>query len=316
MKKYILKRLLTALPVLLMISIGAFIMMNLAPGDPTDLYITPDATPVQVEATRTALGLDQPYPVQYVRWLGRALRGDLGINYSTRYPVLPILVSRIGPTIVLMGATLLFSYLVAIPLGILSARKHGTWVDTLLTGGAFVGVSIPNFFLGLGLIYIFSVRLGWFPTGGMSQLGEESSILTVLHHLILPVSVLSAFYIANMTRYMRATMIKVYGENYIRTATAKGLAAQVILTKHGIRNALIPVITIIGTDLPRLVGGAIVTEQIFQWPGLGRLTIMAIQQREYPMLMAITMLSAVVVLFANLFVDIMYAVVDPRIKYN
>ncbi|WP_423188640.1 ABC transporter permease [Alkalibacterium sp. f15] len=316
MKKYIGKRLLTAIPVLLMISIGAFIMMNLAPGDPTDLYISPDATAGQIEATRRALGLDQPYPVQYIRWLGRALRGDLGIHYSTRYPVLPILLSRIGPTIVLMGATLLFSYLVAIPLGILSARKHGTWVDTLLTGGAFVGVSIPNFFLGLGLIYIFSVRLGWFPTGGMSQLGEESSILSVVHHLVLPVSVLSAFYIANMTRYMRATMIKVYGENYIRTATAKGLTAQVILTKHGIRNALIPVITIIGTDLPRLVGGAIVTEQIFQWPGLGRLTIMAIQQREYPMLMAITMLSAVVVLFANLFVDIMYAVVDPRIKYN
>lgn len=316
MKKYIVKRLLTAIPVLLMISIGAFIMMNLAPGDPTDLYVIPDATPVQVEATRRALGLDQPYPVQYIRWLGRALRGDLGINYATRYPVLPILLSRIGPTIALMGSTLLFSYIVAIPLGILSARKHGTWVDTLLTGGAFVGVSIPNFFLGLGLIYIFSVQLDWFPTGGMSQLGEESSLLSVLHHLVLPVTVLSAFYIANMTRYMRATMIKVYGENYIRTATAKGLASQVILTKHGIRNALIPVITIIGTDLPRLVGGAIVTEQIFQWPGLGRLTIMAIQQREYPTLMAITILSAVVVLFANLFVDIMYAVVDPRIKYN
>lgn len=316
MKKYIIKRLLTAIPVLLMISIGAFVMMNLAPGDPTDLYVTPDATPLQVEATRRALGLDQPYPVQYIRWLTRALQGDLGINYATRYPVLPILVSRIGPTIVLMGATLVVSYLIAIPLGILSARKHGTWIDNLLTGGAFVGVSIPNFFLGLGLIYIFSVQLGWFPTGGMSQLGGESSFLSVIHHLVLPVTVLSAFYIANMTRYMRATMIEVYGENYIRTATAKGLAAEVILTRHGIRNALIPVITIIGTDLPRLVGGAIVTEQIFQWPGLGRLTIMAIQQREYPMLMAITMLSAVVVLLANLLVDIMYAVVDPRIKFD
>ena len=316
MKKYILKRLLTAIPVLLMISIGAFILVNLAPGDPADLYVVPDATPQQIEATRRALGLDQPYPVQYLRWLGRALRGDLGQSFSTRYPVLPILISRLIPTITLMGTTLLFSYIVAIPLGIISARKQGTWIDTLLTGGSFVGVSIPNFFLGLGLIYVFSVQLGWFPTGGMSELGEEGGLFTTLHHLVLPVSVLSAFYIANMTRYMRATMIEVYGENYIRTATAKGLARQVILTRHGIRNALIPVITIIGTDLPRLVGGAIVTEQIFQWPGLGRLTIVAINQRDYPILMAVTILSAVVVLLANLLVDIMYAVVDPRIKYD
>lgn len=316
MKKYIGKRLLTAIPVLLMITIGAFIMINLAPGEPTDLYVTPDATHAQIEATRRALGLDQPYPVQYLKWLGRAVVGDLGISFSTRYPVLPIILSRLVPTVVLMGATLLFSYMIAIPLGIISARKQGTWIDTFLTGSAFVGVSIPNFFLGLGLIYIFAVRLGWFPTGGMIELGSDGGVLKVLHHLVLPVIVLSAFYIANMTRYMRSTMIEVYGENYIRTATAKGLARQVILTKHGIRNALIPVITIIGTDLPRLVGGAIVTEQIFQWPGLGRLTITAIQQRDLPILMAITILSAVVVLFANVLVDVMYAVVDPRIKYD
>ncbi|GEK88996.1 ABC transporter permease [Alkalibacterium putridalgicola] len=316
MKKYVGKRFLTAVPVLLMITIGAFIMINLAPGEPTDLYITPDATVQQVEATRRALGLDQPYPVQYIRWLGRAVTGDLGISFSTRYPVLPIIISRLGPTIVLMGTTLLFSYIVAIPLGIISARKQGTWVDTFLTGSAFVGVSIPNFFLGLGLIYIFAVQLNWFPTGGMQELGVDGSIFSVLRHLVLPVIVLSAFYIANMTRYMRATMIQVYGENYIRTATAKGLAQKVILTKHGIRNALIPVITIVGTDLPRLVGGAIVTEQIFQWPGLGRLTITAIQQRDLPILMAITILSAFVVLLANIFVDVMYAVVDPRIKYD
>lgn len=291
-------------------------MINLAPGEPTDLYVTPDATVQQVEATRRALGLDQPYPVQYIKWLGRAITGDLGISFSTRYPVLPIIISRLGPTIVLMGTTLLFSYIVAIPLGIISARKQGTWIDTFLTGSAFIGVSIPNFFLGLGLIYIFAVQLNWFPTGGMLELGGDGGIFKVMHHLVLPVIVLSAFYIANMTRYMRATMIQVYGENYIRTATAKGLAREVILTKHGIRNALIPVITIIGTDLPRLVGGAIVTEQIFQWPGLGRLTITAIQQRDLPILMAITILSAVVVLLANILVDVMYAVVDPRIKYD
>lgn len=316
MQKYIVKRLITTIPVLVMISIAAFLMVNLAPGDAADLYVTPDATPQQVEATRRALGLDQPLPVQYIRWLGNILQGDFGFSYSTRYQVLPILLSRLGPTIILMGTTLLVSYIIAIPLGILSARKQGTWIDNVLTGGAFIGVSIPNFFLGLGLIYIFAVQLRWFPTGGMVQLGSSGGFLQVVHHLVLPVVVLSAFYIANMARYMRATMIEVFSENYMRTATAKGLPSNVILNRHGVRNALIPIITVIGTDLPRLVGGAIVTEQIFQWPGLGRLTITAIAQRDYPILMAVTMLSAVVVLFANLLVDILYAVVDPRIKYD
>lgn len=316
MQKFILKRLLTAIPVLLMISIAAYMMVNLTPGNPAELFVSPDATAEQIAATERALGLDQSVPVQYVRWLGRALRLDLGNSFSTRYPVLPIIVSRLFPTIVLMGSTLLFSYIVAIPLGILGARKQGTWIDNVLTSSSFIGVSIPNFFLGLGLIYIFSVRLGWLPTGGMSELGGDGGFFEVLRHLVLPVIVLSAFYIANMARYMRSTMIEVYGENYMRTATAKGLASKTILTKHGLRNALIPVVTIIGTDLPRLVGGAIVTEQIFQWPGIGRLTITAIQQRDYPILMAVTMLSAIVVLVANLLVDVLYAVVDPRIKYN
>ncbi|WP_080146994.1 ABC transporter permease [Marinilactibacillus piezotolerans] len=316
MQKYIAKRLITAIPVLFMISIGAFLMVNLTPGNPAELYVTPDATAEQIAATERALGLDQPLPIQYISWLGRALTLDFGNSFSTRYAVLPIVVSRLVPTVILMGSTLLFSYIVAIPLGIISARKQGTWIDNLLTGGSFVGVSIPNFFLGLGLIYIFAVQLGWFPTGGMIELGSSGGFFEVVHHLVLPVFVLSAFYIANMARYMRSTMIQVYGENYMRTATAKGLAEKTILSKHGLRNALIPVITVIGTDLPRLVGGAIVTEQIFQWPGLGRLTITAIQQRDYPILMAVTILSAVVVLAANLLVDIMYAVVDPRIKYN
>lgn len=315
MRKYIVKRLLTAIPVLILISIGAFMMLQLAPGDPANLYITPEATQEQIEATRRALGLDQPIYIQYWRWLSQAVRGNLGNSFSNSYPVLQIIQYRLFPTILLMGVTLVVAYIIAIPLGILSARKQGTWVDSLLTGGSFVGVSIPNFFLGLGLIYIFGVRLSWFPTGGMYPLGTTPTIWVYIQHLIMPVFVLSAFYTANMTRYMRSTMIEVYGENYMRTATAKGLASRVILTRHGIRNALIPVITIIGTDLPRLVGGAIVTEQIFNWPGLGSLTMTSIQQRNYPIIMAITMLSAVVVLLSNLLVDILYAVVDPRIKY-
>lgn len=315
MRKYITKRLVTAIPVLILISMGAFVMLQMAPGDPAQLYVTPEATAEQIEATRRALGLDQPIYVQYWRWLTQAVRGNLGYSFTNHYPVLDIIRTRLYPTFLLMGVTLLVSYIIAIPLGILSARKQGTWVDSLLTGGAFIGVSVPNFFLGLGMIYIFGVRLGWLPTGGMFPLGSDPSFGVIVQHLVMPVIVLSAFSLANMTRYMRSTMIEVYGENYMRTATAKGLASRVILTKHGLRNALIPVITVIGTDLPRLVGGAIVTEQIFNWPGLGSLTMVAINQRNYPVLMAITMLSAVMVLLSNLIVDILYAVVDPRIKY-
>lgn len=315
MRKYITKRLVTAIPVLILISMGAFMMLQMAPGDPAQLYVTPEATAEQIEATRRALGLDQPIYVQYWRWLTQAVRGNLGYSFTNHYPVLDIISTRLYPTFLLMGVTLLVSYIIAIPLGILSARKQGTWVDSFLTGGAFIGVSVPNFFLGLGMIYIFGVRLGWLPTGGMFPLGSDPSIGVIIQHLVMPVIVLSAFSLANMTRYMRSTMIEVYGENYMRTATAKGLASRVILTRHGLRNALIPVITVIGTDLPRLVGGAIVTEQIFNWPGLGSLTMVAINQRNYPILMAITMLSAVMVLLSNLIVDILYAVVDPRIKY-
>lgn len=294
---------------------GAFLMLQLMPGDASRLFITPDATPEQIEATRRALGLDQPIYVQYWRWLTQALRGNLGRSFTNQYPVVDIIAARLMPTITLMGVTLIVSYIIAIPLGIISARNQGTWIDSLLTGGSFIGVSIPNFFLGLGLIYIFAIRLNWFPTGEAYPTGTQPTFWIRVHHLVLPVIVLSAFYLANMTRYMRSTMIDVYGENYMRTATAKGLARKVILTRHGLRNALIPVITIIGTDLPRLVGGAIVTEQIFSWNGLGSLTIIALNQRNYPILMAITMLSAVVVLLSNLLVDILYAVIDPRIKY-
>lgn len=315
MRKYITKRLLTAIPVMIMISIAAFWMLRLAPGDPAQLFVTPEATAEQIEATRRALGLDQPIYVQYWRWLTQALRGNLGYSFTNHYPVLDIIVSRLYPTVLLMGVTLLVSYSIAIPLGIISARNQGTWIDSLLTGMTFVGVSVPNFFLGLGMVYIFGVRLAWFPTGGMYPLGSDPSFTVIIRHLVMPVTVLSAFLTANMTRYVRSTVIEVYGENYMRTATAKGLAARTILTRHGLRNALIPVITVIGTDLPRLVGGAIVTEQIFNWPGLGSLTMTAINSRNYPILMAITMLSAVVVLVSNLIVDILYAVLDPRIKY-
>lgn len=316
MLKYISKRLVTAIPVLIIISLGAFLMLQLAPGDAADLYITPDTTQQQIEATRVALGLDQPIYVQYLNWLSQVLRGNLGYSFSNSMPVTTLLAERLGPTILLMGVSLFVAYLIGIPLGILSGRMQGTWGDTFITGISFLGISIPSFFFGLTLVYVFGVRLDVLPTGQMFPLGTEPTFGVVAQHMVLPVIVLSAVYLANMTRYMRATTIDVYDQNYIRTAVAKGLDSKEIFTFHAIRNSLIPVITVIGTDLPKLVGGAIVTEQVFSWPGLGGLTMTAIQQRNYPIILGVTMLSAVVVLAANLIVDILYAVIDPRIRYD
>lgn len=316
MIKYIFKRLLTAIPVLLIISLGAFLMLQLAPGDAADLYITPDTTQQQIEATRNALGLDQPIHIQYIRWLSQVLRGNLGNSFSNSVPVTTILGERLGPTVLLMGVSLFVAYLLGIPLGILSGRRHGTWLDSSITAISFLGISIPSFFFGLALVYIFGIKLGILPTGGMFPLGTTPTFGVILQHLIMPVTVLSSAYLANMTRYMRATTIDVYEQNYIRTAVAKGLDSREVFAFHGIRNSLIPVITIIGTDLPKLVGGAIVAEQVFSWPGLGSLTMTAIQQRNYPIILGVTLLSAVVVVGANLIVDILYAVIDPRIKYD
>nr|WP_312578308.1 ABC transporter permease [Sedimentibacter sp.] len=316
MRKYILKRLIIVIPVLFMISIGAFFIVNLAPGDAVDLYVSPDATVQQMEATREALGLNDPIPAQYIKWLTNMLSGNLGFSFSSRLPVSEILGQRVGPTLLLMGVTLIVAYIFAIPLGIISAKKQNTLVDYILTGSSFLGISLPSFFFGLGLIYIFGVKLAWLPTGGMEILGVNNGIFERIRHLILPVVVLAAQVGANMIRYVRSSMLEVMSENYIRTATAKGLKSDQILRHHSIRNALIPIITIIGADIPKLVGGAIVTEQIFQWPGIGSLMISSINSRDYPVLMAVTMLSAIAVLLANILVDIMYAVVDPRIKFN
>lgn len=316
MLKYIGKRLITAIPVLFIISLGAFLMLQLTPGDAADLYLTPESTQQQIETVRAAMGLDQPIHIQYFSWIQEVLKGNLGYSFSNNVPVTEILAERIGPTVLLMGTALIVAYLIGIPLGIFSGRLKGTLGDRLITAISFLGISIPSFFFGLSLIYIFGVEFGVLPTGGMYPLGTEPTFGIVVRHMILPVIVLSVAYLASMTRYMRSTTIDVYEQNYIRTAVAKGLNSREVYTFHGIRNSLIPIVTVIGTDIPKLVGGAIVTEQVFSWPGLGSLTMNAITQRNYPVILAITMLSAVVVLIANLVVDILYAVIDPRIKYD
>lgn len=316
MGMYILKRLAISIPVLILISVGAFVLVHLTPGDPADMYISPDMTAEQIELTRAALGLDKPMIVQYVEWVTNFLSGNLGFSFGNRQPVLDIIGQRLSPTLILMSISLLVAYLSAIPLGIIAALHKNSKVDRFIIGWTFFNVSFPPFFLGLALIYILAVQFNIFPTGGMTVLGQENDIGDRAMHLVLPVIVMASQFSANMIRYVRASVLDVLDQNYIRTAMAKGLTEKKILSAHVFRNSLIPIVTVIGTDLPKVIGGAVITEQIFQWPGIGSLTVAAINGRDYPILMAIVILSAIAVLIANLTVDIMYAIIDPRIKYS
>ena len=316
MCSYVLKRLVVSLPVLFLISVGAFVLVHLTPGDPADMYISPDMTLAQIELTRSALGLDKPWLIQYFEWIKNFISGNFGFSFSSRQPVAEIIAQRLSPTLLLMSVSLLVAYLSAIPLGIVSALNKNSWIDRSIIGWTFFNVSFPPFFLGLALIYLLGIQLAIFPTGGMTVLGQEDDLLGRLMHLVLPVVVMASQFSANMIRYVRASVLDVLDQNYIRTAVSKGLSEPYILGSHIFRNSLIPIVTVIGTDLPKIIGGAVITEQIFQWPGIGSLTVAAINSRDYPILMAIVILSAVAVLLANLLVDVLYAVIDPRIRYG
>lgn len=316
MFQYIVRRILIAIPVLFGVTVLNFFIINIAPGNPVDMLVNPSATPAQIAMEKQSLGLDQPVWVQYIHWLGELLHGNLGYSYATREPVTQILAAHIGPTVLLMGTALIIGYLIAIPLGILCARKQNSWVDYLVTGFSFFGISVPHFFLGLGVIYVFASKFNILPTGSMNTLGGDGGIIDTVSHLILPASVLAIGIAGNMVRYVRSSMLDVLGKDYLRTAKAKGLRQFMITNKHALRNALIPIITVIGIDIPMLIGGAIVTEQVFQWPGLGLLTINSITSRDYSTLMAINLLAAIAVLLSNLLTDILYAVADPRIRYE
>lgn len=316
MGAYIYRRLLISIPVLFMISVGAFILVHLTPGDPADMYISPDMTKEQIELTRISLGLDKPWIIQYVEWIKNFVGGNMGFSFTNRQPVGDIILQRLSPTVTLMSVSLLVAYLSAIPLGIVSALKKNSFVDRFIVGWTFFNVSFPPFFLGLALIYVLAVQLDIFPTGGMGVLGRENDILTQITYLVLPVIVMASQFAANMIRYVRASVLDVLDQNYVRTAVSKGLSEWKILLAHVFRNSLIPIVTVIGTDLPKVIGGAVITEQIFQWPGIGSLTVAAINSRDYPILMSIVILSAIVVLLANLLVDVLYAVIDPRIRYE
>jgi peptide/nickel transport system permease protein len=316
MQRYLVRRLLVTIPILFGITVMSYFIMSLTPGDPVRMLISPGMSEADVEIQRRALGLDQPVYIRYAKWLNELRRGNLGYSFNTGAPVTRRVGERVGPTLKLTISALVLSYLIAIPIGVVVAYRRYTWIDYVATFFAFLGISLPTFFLGLVGIYIFALRFRWLPVGGTMTLGGDGGLLDGLLHLVLPASVLAVAGAGALTRYVRSSMLEVLSQDYVRTARAKGLIDRIVLQKHALRNALIPVITLAGLQLPALLAGAVITEQVFEWPGMGRLTIEAINQRDYPVLMGITLVTALLVLAGNLLADLTYSLVDPRIRYE
>ena len=317
MLAFILRRLAIGLMMLIALSILVFVLLRLAPGDPIDAYIDPNISVSQAEldAIRARLGLDQPLPVQYLSWLGSALTGDLGYSFQrSGVRVLPLLVERIGPTLLLMAAGLALSIVIGISTGILSAVRRNSVTDVSLSIGAFIGISSPAFLTALLGLYFFSVVYRWAPSGGMLTPGAPYSSGDVLAHLMLPALLLSIGQAALIMRYMRASMLEVLNQDYIRTARAKGVREFFVIVKHALRNALLPVITLIGSTVGMAIGGAIFIESVFNWPGMGLLMVNSVETRDYPVIMGATLVIGACVIFVNLLTDIAYAAIDPRIQ--
>jgi peptide/nickel transport system permease protein len=295
--------------------------MTLSPGDPTAMYENPEATtkstPQDKQKLKERLGIDQPIYVQYYKWMKLVVtEGNLGYSFEDGQPVTKKIVDRIPATFTLMGTAILLSIIIAIPIGVYSAVKKYTFMDYFFTGYSFLGISVPSFFIALLAILLFSIKLKLFPVSDMRAVYEHFDLWDRVHHLILPACTLAFGLIATKSRFMRSSMLEVIRQDFVRTARAKGLSERKVIFKHALRNALIPIITIIALQLPNLFGGALFIEQLFAWPGMGRLSINAIFIRDYQVIMGTTMIAAVLVVVANLLADIVYAVVDPRIKFG
>jgi peptide/nickel transport system permease protein len=320
MGRFILRRLAISVPVLLLITMAVYLLINVAPGDPVMAMIDPDVAsamgPEWVEMQRRQLGLDQPLPVRYGIWLTEILQGNFGYSYLDRQPVSAKVLERFGPTFTLMFSAQFVALAIAIPLGILSAVRQYSRTDYAVTVLAFLAVSVPNFFLALGGIYIFGVQLGWVPTAGIGTMGDVRSILDTLHHLILPASVLGLSLAAPLIRYIRSSMLETLHQDYVQVARAKGVREGVVVLRHALRNALIPVVTVVALNLPALIGGTIIIEAIFAWPGMGTLVLRSVRALDYPVIMATNMVIAVTILLSNLLADVIYGLLDPRIRYS
>lgn len=315
MGKYIIKRILIAIPVLIGITIIDYAIMCMA-GSPLEMLQGPRVSEAAVEAKKIALGLDKPFYIQYFVWLSQLLHGNMGYSMKSYQPVSEMIGSHLGPTLLLMGVSLIVSLLMAIPAGIYSAIKQYSKGDYAVVTLSFLGSSIPGFFLSLLLIYIFTVKLGWLPSSGMTTLGTQGGFTDVAKHMVMPVIVLAVSIAGRNIRYIRSAMLEILQQDYLRTARAKGIGNFKVINKHALRNALVPIITVIGMEIPVMFGGAVIVEQVFSWPGLGLMTMSAITSRDFPVIMGVCLLSAVVVLIANLITDILYALVDPTIQLN
>lgn len=315
MVRFLMRRLAQSLVLLVLVSMIGFALVHLAPGGPMAQFaLTPGMSQAALQQIAHQMGLDQPLPLQYAHWAGHLLTGDWGRSYRDQQPVLAIIASHLGATLELMLSATLLSVLIGTWVGVLGAIRRYSWADYSVTIGAMIALSIPTFWFGLVVIYLFSVRLAWLPAGNIAAPGAPASLLDAIRHLVLPCVVLTLVTVATWSRYMRAAMLEVIGQDYIRTARAKGLTARAVLLHHALRNALLPMITVAGLQLPTLLGGALVTETVFTWPGMGRLFLDSIGYRDYPIVMGLLLFSAMLVLLGNLLADLLYVVADPRIS--
>ncbi len=318
MTTYILRRALQALPILFLLSVFLFGVVRLMPGGPlAQAERNPNVSPEQLAALRIRLGLDQPLPIQYVKWIKAfVLEGDWGYSIKFRRPVAEMIWERVPATLILFGAGFIVMLLFAIPIGVYSAIKPYSFFDNLITTFSFAGQSVPVYWMGLVLIVIFYLNVQLFPAGGMYTIGREGEVLDLLWHLVLPITAMSFSWIAWYSRFLRSSMRDTLNEDYIRTARAKGLSARMVHFRHALRNALLPLVTLIALDLPTVFGGAVFIEAIFAWPGMGRLFWDAAKGRDYPILLAVMMIYAALTLLFNLIADIVYGFLDPRIRYD
>ncbi|MEO7020864.1 MAG: ABC transporter permease [Ktedonobacteraceae bacterium] len=319
MGRYLTRRILQAIPLLFLLSVFMFTLIHLMPGGPDQVIFNPRLSPIAKAALRAHFGLNDPVPIQYVKWLSRALVGDFGFSFADNLPVSAILAQRFPATLELFGYALGFALIIAILLGVVSAIRQGSATDYVVTTVAYFGISMPIFLFALFGQYVFGVILHWVPTSGMNTLGVTmapvDALIDHLQHLILPMLVLSITFIAAWSRYLRSTMIDVVKQDYMRTARAKGVSPVAALFHHALRNAVIPLVTVVALDFGAVAGGATITEGIFAWPGMGLLFFQSLEARDYPVLLAMLLIGGAFVIAFNLVADILYAVLDPRIRY-
>ena len=310
---YIVRRILATIPVMAIVALFVFSLLYIAPGDPAAVIAGDQATPDDVERIRQSLGLDRPFLVRFGEWVFRILRGDLGVSIFTNLPVSTMIGQRVQPTLSLMVLTLILAVTIAVPMGVVAAWRQGTLIDRAVMGFAVLGFSVPVFVVGYLLAYVFALELDWLPVQGYTSI--DQGLWPWLENLILPAVALGGVYIALIARITRATMLEVLQQDYIRTARAKGAGQGSVLFLHALKNAAVPIVTVIGIGVALLIGGAMVTESVFAIPGLGRLTVDAILRRDYPVIQGVILLFSFVYVLVNLLIDILYTLIDPRIRY-